>query len=455
MDQAIAAEWGRFLREIEAQGTEGVKINNSGNNQDATVPESGGTVRENIKQAVWQRLQDAIASPPESDASLLDVPAATADGLPAPGGTSAARGAKGAFQMRSVWVGTGFEERPVPIAPPLADAVVPENRKMTKDEDSSVQAPSWMPDENQQERPWQSAPYADAASSTSLPSNGTSPHTEQNQDGSRWFVLKSMLEGGAAPEEPAGPAANVPVLEVFSLAGGVGKTSLVATLGRALSASGERVLLVEATPFGALPYFFGVCDCRPGELRTFRPPASRYDSPIRLATVDSEAIEADSAGHTSLVADIQGWAQGASRVIVDVATRSTHTARELSELSPMVLVPLVPDVISVVAADSIDSFFHHHAGAPDVYYLLNQFDPSLPLHADVRKVLQERLGERLLPFALQRTPAVSEALAEGMTIVDYAPDSPLAEDFNSLAKWLQSVLAPAAMNSRDVRWSER
>jgi cellulose biosynthesis protein BcsQ len=455
MDQAIAAEWGRFLKEIEAQGTESVKINNSDNNQDLPAPEPRGAVRENIKQVVWQRLQDAIASPPESDSSLLDVPAATADGLPASGRQSAARGEKGAFQMRSVWVGSGFEERPVPVAPPSADAAVSEKQQMAKDEDSSVQAPTWMPDENHQETPWQSAAYADAASSASLPANGTSPHTEQQSDGSRWFVLKSMLEGGAAPEETAGPAAHVPVLEVFSLAGGVGKTSLVATLGRALSASGERVLLVEATPFGALPYFFGACDCRPGELRTFRPPASRYDAPIRMASIDPESLEADSDGHSSLVAEIQGWAQGASRVIVDVATRSTLTARELSQFSPVVLVPLVPDVVSVVAADSIDSFFHHHAGAPDVYYLLNQFDASLPLHADVRKVLQERLGERLLPFALQRTPAVSEALAEGMTIVDYAPDSPLAEDFNSLAKWLEGVLAPAEMNSRDVRWSER
>ncbi len=54
------------------------------------------------------------------------------------------------------------------------------------------------------------------------------------------------------------------------------------------------------------------------------------------------------------------------------------------------------------------------------FYLLNGFDASLPLHLDVREVLRGKLGERLLPFAVRRSPAVSEALAEGMTVIDYA-----------------------------------
>jgi cellulose biosynthesis protein BcsQ len=89
------------------------------------------------------------------------------------------------------------------------------------------------------------------------------------------------------------------------------------------------------------------------------------------------------------------------------------------------------------------------------YYVLNQFDPSLPLHLDVREVLREQLGDRLLPFALRRAPAVSEALAEGMTVMDYAPNSTVAEDFGSLAGWVKSLAAPAGSGYRGVRWSER
>ncbi len=89
------------------------------------------------------------------------------------------------------------------------------------------------------------------------------------------------------------------------------------------------------------------------------------------------------------------------------------------------------------------------------HYVLNQFDSSLPLHLDVREVLREQLGDRLLPFALRRAPAVSEALAEGMTVMDYAPNSAVAEDFASLAGWVKSLSAAATTTFRGVRWSER
>jgi cellulose biosynthesis protein BcsQ len=120
---------------------------------------------------------------------------------------------------------------------------------------------------------------------------------------------------------------------------------------------------------------------------------------------------------------------------------------------------VIPDMNSVVSVSSIDAFFEHNsnpAGTPAMpYYVLNQFDASLPLHLDVREVLREQLGERLLPFALRRTPAMSEALAEGMTVMDYAPGSPLAEDFTTLAAWVKSLSAPATTSYRGVRWSER
>jgi cellulose synthase operon protein YhjQ len=146
-------------------------------------------------------------------------------------------------------------------------------------------------------------------------------------------------------------------------------------------------------------------------------------------------------------------------VIVDLATASGATTRRVLRLSPLVLVPLVPDMNSVVSFSSIDSFFQHNGNGsvkPSLpYYVLNQFDSSLPLHLDIREVLSEQLGDRLLPFVLRRSPAVSEALAEGMTVMDYAPNSTIAEDFGSLAGWVKSQSAPASSAYRGVRWSER
>ena len=249
------------------------------------------------------------------------------------------------------------------------------------------------------------------------------------------------------------------MLAVFSLAGGVGKTSLVATLGRALSARGERVLLVDTAAFGLLPFFFGARDQRPGVLRTFTAPGSSGDAPIQMVTIDPETLSPESHPQETLTQEISRHARGVGRVIVDLATASGAITRRVLRMAPTVLVPVVPDMNSVVSVGSIDAFFQHNVSASGQpvrpYYVLNQFDPSLPLHLDVREVLREQLGDRLLPFALRRTPAVSEALAEGMTVVDYAPNSTVAEDYGNLAGWVKSLAAAASTGYRGVRWSER
>jgi cellulose biosynthesis protein BcsQ len=70
-------------------------------------------------------------------------------------------------------------------------------------------------------------------------------------------------------------------------------------------------------------------------------------------------------------------------------------------------------------------------------------------------VLRQQLGDRLLPFVIHRAPAVSEALAEGMTVIDYAGDSVVVEDFMNLATWIRGISAPGNSGFRSIRWSER
>ena len=274
---------------------------------------------------------------------------------------------------------------------------------------------------------------------------------------SRWFALRGVFHQDAAaalPEPaPAVVAQRAPVLAVFSLAGGVGKTAVAATLGRALSARGERVLLVDTASFGLLPFYYGSADQRPGQLRTFLPPGSAADAPIQMVTLDPEE------SGDGLAAEIGQLARGTSRVIIDLATASGATTRKVLRMAPVVLVPLAPDMNSVVSIHAIDSFFRNHESAASAsvmpYYVLNQFDASLPLHLDVREELREQLGDRLLPFTLRRTPAISEALAEGMTVIDYAPGSAIADDFTSLAGWFKSHTTSAGSGLRGARWSER
>ena len=146
------------------------------------------------------------------------------------------------------------------------------------------------------------------------------------------------------------------------------------------------------------------------------------------------------------------------RILLDLTPASSWIVRRMSRMNPTILVPVAPDMNSVISLQMVEKFF---AGVNDgdgrplqPFYVLNQFDTSLPLHLDVREVMRRQLGDRLLPFVIRRAPAVSEALAEGMTVVDYAPDAPVAEDYLNLATWLRTVAAPATAGFRNVRWSE-
>ena len=286
---------------------------------------------------------------------------------------------------------------------------------------------------------------------------------QRERNASRWFALKGAFEPGQEaalePSIEAHKEVHTPVLAVFSLAGGVGKTSLVATLGRALSSQGEKVLLADTTSQGLLPFYFGASELRPGKVRTFSPPSGSTDAPIHLVSYDVDSTAGDANRQRLLMQEIANTAGGAHRLLLDLNASSGWMVRRLAGMNPTVLVPVAPDMNSVISLQTVERYFE---GIVDLEgrailpnYVMTQFDAALPLHLDVREVLRRQLGDRLLPFVIRRAPAVSEALAEGMTVVDYAPEGAITEDYMNIAGWLRNLSAPATQGFRNIRWSER
>jgi cellulose synthase operon protein YhjQ len=267
----------------------------------------------------------------------------------------------------------------------------------------------------------------------------------------RWYALHSVFAPAEATRPPLSPQAHPPILAFFSLAGGVGKTCLAATLGRALAALGEHLLLTDTPNGGMLPFYFGSRESRPGAVRSFFPPGptlgAETDAPVHVLNLPPDRYPAPD----SWLSDLLNGGRLANRILVDVATAGQDVTVRLRRLRPTVLVPLLPDMSSVASLGPLEAL----PEPGETLYLLNQFDAESPLHLDVRALLQQQLGDRLLPFVVRRSYAVSEALAEGMTVIDYAPDSPVAEDYRVLASWLRSFAAPSEVGTRGVRWTER
>jgi cellulose synthase operon protein YhjQ len=249
------------------------------------------------------------------------------------------------------------------------------------------------------------------------------------------------------------------MIAVYSIVGGVGKTSLVATLGRTLSSMGEKVLLTDTTSHGLLPFYFGANELVSGVVRTFTPPRGSTDAPVHMVSYDLDRQGSDVPSQSALFESLLTNSQQVNRVLLDLSGNCVWLFERLAGLKPTILVPVAADMNSIVSLHAVEKKFaaiHGADGEPlRPVYLLNQFDASLPLHLDLHEVLRQQLGDRLLPFVVRRSGGISEALAEGMTIVDYAPDSSVAQDFLGLANWIRASSAPAQAELRSLRWSER
>ncbi len=354
-------------------------------------------------------------------------------------------------------------ESPLPAQPNLRPQIQPDAPRALSDA-AERQGPESLEREG--------APAWLYSSGVTQPDSGSFavPETLQHSQervASRWFALKGVFDPGmeagwrSAAESSASrsKASRVPALAVFSLAGGVGKTSLVATLGRALSSLGEKVLLADTTSHGLMPFYFGASELRTGVVRTFSPPVGRPDAPIHLVSYEVERRGYEQARPEAVLEELTRDGRGAHRILLDLNSNSGWMIRRLTGLSLTVLVPLAPDMNSVISLHAIERCFEgiqDPEGKPVLpFYLLNGFDVSLPLHLDVREVLRGKLGDRLLPLAVRRSPAVSEALAEGMTVIDYALSDAVAGDYRKLAGWLRGVSAPATQAPANTRWSEQ
>lgn len=277
----------------------------------------------------------------------------------------------------------------------------------------------------------------------------------------RWFALRGIFgEAEADADTTSGEITppSVPLLAIYSVAGGVGKTSLAAAITRGLAAQGERVLLVDLTDRDILPFYLGARELRRAVMRIFAPPAGSTDQPIHLVSYRTDAPPAEKHAE-DLAARIQRDGSTYSRVVVDVASADVGTLEALFAAGARALIAVTPDMNSILSVPALQRTLKKLASslgqdAPSSF-LLSQFDTAQPLQLDIRAILQQQLGDQLLPFVIRRSPAIAEALAEGMTVIDYAPGEGIAKDYLQVAAWMRSLTKPARLSLAQARWSEQ
>lgn len=241
-----------------------------------------------------------------------------------------------------------------------------------------------------------------------------------------------------------------PALAVYSLAGGVGKTTFCASLGRILCSLGEQVLLVDASVSGLLPFYFGAADLRTG-LRTFLAPEPHYP-PLQVLGADEVTKE-------WLDGDVKTAMLHAQRTIFDLGSASMSMLPEIFGMCGVVLIPLLPDLNSILTVSRIEASLKAMKSRgiqiPPAFYLFNRFDENDPMHQQARGLVQRQCGEHLLPMTIHSGAEIAQAIASRMTVADHVPESHVTRDFMEVASWVRKVAPVHLVGRAPGRWSER
>jgi cellulose biosynthesis protein BcsQ len=249
--------------------------------------------------------------------------------------------------------------------------------------------------------------------------------------------VNACLDGQA---EKAGQ--RRPLLEattaIVPVAGGVGSTTITATLACLMAEQGQRVLAVDADNDPLLSVYLG-------DTPTYGTSALSADGLGRRGSVHVLTREDSEAADGTWLH--RGWQRMEGRfdlALIDVwPGASPETFAHAAHANKLLLV-MTPDLSSILRLPRVlariqTSMPQGERRIP--YLLLNKFDATLDLHREIRKRLSDRFGEQLLPFEIRRSDEPAEALAVGTTVLEFASQSNITQDLLSLANWMSAPVA--------------
>jgi cellulose synthase operon protein YhjQ len=270
------------------------------------------------------------------------------------------------------------------------------------------------------------------------------PAVNDINDGNSRRALNSVLEHNArlriASFRPGLVARSGAALAFASYAGGVGKTTLCATVARVLSSRLGNVLVADRCPDGIIPYYFSLERQNAGGLQTVYPNKRRAGYPITVVVAPF-----DGQPNASSASWLEGLQAESSLTLLDFPTVNGRSTEDFAGQGSQLVIPLVPDVQSVASIARVEELCGKLEGEKSVHgrnlFVLNRFDEARSLHREIRTHLEKLLEDRLAPVAVRESEYVAEALSQGMTVLDYVPQAAVVKDFEQFTAWLESRLS--------------
>lgn len=259
------------------------------------------------------------------------------------------------------------------------------------------------------------------------------------------------------------------VLAVLGPKGGVGRSTCAATLAMALACDGTDVVLVDLdAQNGLMAHFSLTCetDHSGGLVQTSQhvPDWRSALCPVAVAQPDAACVgelKLLPYGRLSDGADEVLSAQARTQpnwlasglaslglrrralLILDLPAQPSCITRQALATAHFTLAVMQADASALLMADRTRAMIDEACAASRGFawplYLINRLDHSHRLEHDVARMLRERYAGQVLG-QVHDDQAVGEALAQGRTVIESAPQAQAALDFRRCAREFRAVV---------------
>lgn len=242
-------------------------------------------------------------------------------------------------------------------------------------------------------------------------------------------VLKALARTG--PPTSATDNTQLPLMCVLSAAGGSGATTVTAALAVLCCRRSEDVLIIDGQQdAGILPVYFGG---RLGAVSTDGVMPVHADSHGTIGIRTIRRADPDAEGSDVLIDAVSDARTSANRVIIDAPAHISDHAFSFMVASGLAVVVAVPDLRCVIGAERLAKRLRKHKPSFRPVLVLNKFDRNVGLHVEILQLLKNQFADQFHYLAISRGDQALDALAEGLTVFDLAPECAITHDLKALA----------------------
>ena len=214
---------------------------------------------------------------------------------------------------------------------------------------------------------------------------------------------------------------NMAVLAVAGRKGGIGKSTIAGNLAAELADMGWRVVAIDADPQHSLAAW-----------------AAQGDGLLSRIVDKVKGGDAD-----ALRAKVRSLDKIADLIVIDTPPGMPETTFRAALLADLMLLPCGASPLDLLALkDSLSLALRARAERRSKKPRIRFVPSRVPANTNLGRGLSEsleKMGKKVLPRIGQRI-AVAEAVASGLTMMEYAPDSPARAEFSELARAVDRIL---------------